>query len=332
MPQHAVTLAAVLLAACGGNAVAPLDAPPPDAGACSNGPGWTDAPALALGPAQETATGAVDGKIYVIGGFDGALAVLDRVQVFDTRTCTWSLGPALPRAVHHANVAAVDGRIYVLGALAGTTFTAIGDSWSWAPATESAWTDLASMPAGTERGAAIIGAIGARIYLAGGLRGSSAVALVTAYDTATATWETALPSLPEPRDHGCGGVVGDALYVIGGRGGSIEGTSDSVLAYAAGGSWQSRAAMPTARGGTACGVIDGRIFVVGGEGNAAAPSGVFSETEVYIASEDRWEALAPMPIPRHGMGAAAWDGRLYVPGGATRQAFGAVATHQVFTP
>jgi hypothetical protein len=38
-----------------------------------------------------------------------------------------------------------------------------------------------------------------------------------------------------------------------------------------------------------------------------------------------------MPTPRHGMGAAATGGRLYVPGGATVQAFGAVATHEILT-
>jgi len=39
-----------------------------------------------------------------------------------------------------------------------------------------------------------------------------------------------------------------------------------------------------------------------------------------------------MPEPRHGTGAAALGGTLYVPGGADRQAFGAVATCTSLTP
>jgi hypothetical protein len=39
-----------------------------------------------------------------------------------------------------------------------------------------------------------------------------------------------------------------------------------------------------------------------------------------------------MSHPRHGMGAAVIGGALYVPGGADQDSFGAVATHDVFTP
>jgi hypothetical protein len=39
-----------------------------------------------------------------------------------------------------------------------------------------------------------------------------------------------------------------------------------------------------------------------------------------------------MPSPRHGIGAAVVGDRIWVPGGATVQGFGAVTTHDVFTP
>ena len=41
---------------------------------------------------------------------------------------------------------------------------------------------------------------------------------------------------------------------------------------------------------------------------------------------DTWTTGSPMVSPRHGTGAAALDGVLYMPGGASVQAFGAVAT------
>ena len=78
--------------------------------------------------------------------------------------------------------------------------------------------------------------------------------------------------------------------------------------------------------------LAGSFFVMGGEGNLASPVGVFAETERYDPSRDAWSSLAVMTTPRHGTGAAALDGVIYVPGGATTQAFGAVAVHQAFVP
>lgn len=270
---------------------------------------------------------AVDGKIYVLGGFTATTAFVPAVRIYDPATCTWSDGPALPRAVHHVNAAVAGGTIYVLGALADN-FAAIGDVWSWNPASEPGWTVRASMPPGSERGAAVTGVIDGRIYVTGGLSGS-ARATVSAYTIASDTWDTTIPSLPRLRDHGCGGTVGGKLYVVGGRGDNdtITGPSKLVFEYTPGGSWLERSAMPTGRAGAGCGIDGDRIVVAGGEGNGAAASGVFSEVEVYTVSADRWDSLDPMPTPRHGMGAAFVDGVLFIPGGATRAGLGAVDTH-----
>jgi len=127
-------------------------------------------------------------------------------------------------------------------------------------------------------------------------------------------------------------VVGGKLYVVGGRRGGIDTPSPKVFEYAPGGAWAEKAPMPTGRAGTGCGVIAGRFYVVGGEGNGASPSGVFPQNEAFDPVADRWDSLEPMRTPRHGMGAAAWDGALYVPAGATTRALAPVATHEVFRP
>jgi N-acetylneuraminic acid mutarotase len=317
---------------CGDNFPATIDAAT-DGGAdavttCAPSPGWTPAPALARGPTQETATVAVAGKVYVLGGFDENLGILSTVQVFDAATCEWSMGPALPRPVHHANATTVGTTIWLTGAAETLNFTPVGHVWSWDPTTAAtAWTEHAPMPAGTERGSAAIAAIGSTIYVAGGLR-SASIALAHSLDTTTLTW-TALPALPAVRDHGCGAVVAGKLYVIGGR---ASANTTSVEELTPGGTWVAKAPMPTGRSGIACGVIGDRIIAVGGEGNAATATGVFAEAEAYRPSTDTWESLAPMPSPRHGMGAAVVGGSLYIPGGADRGGFAAVATHDVLTP
>ena len=70
--------------------------------------------------------------------------------------------------------------------------------------------------------------------------------------------------------------------------------------------------------------------IVGGEGNIDAATGVFDEVEAL--DDAGWEALPSMTVPRHGTGAAVVDGVVFMPGGATTQAFGAVADNQAYVP
>jgi N-acetylneuraminic acid mutarotase len=72
------------------------------------------------------------------------------------------------------------------------------------------------------------------------------------------------------------------------------------------------------------------LYVVGGEGNPGGSTGVFGQNEVYDPRLDSWTTVAPMPTPRHGIGAVAIDGRIYVPGGATREGLGAVAAVEAY--
>lgn len=316
---------------CGGNEAASGDAGDDDAAtACETAAPWASAPPLDRGATQETATVAVGDKIYILGGFDDAGNVITAVQIFDTTACTYATGPVLPKAVHHINAAVLDGTIFILGAMQTGNFVAIPDTWSWNPATETTWTVRTPMPAGTQRGSAVAGAIDGKLYVAGGLR-NGAVTDVSVYDPIADTW-TAQPALPQSRDHGCGVAFGGKLYVLGGRQAVITSLSGVVFEFTPGGAWVERASMPTPRGGTACGVVGDRIIVVGGEGNTSAATGVFPDVEAYSPAGDAWEPLAPMVTPRHGMGAAAVGARLYVPGGATTQGFGAVATHEILTP
>jgi N-acetylneuraminic acid mutarotase len=289
---------------------------------------WQALAPLANGPRQETAVVAFEGKILVIGGFTEKGDVVPDIEAYDPSTDTWAPFAPLPKSVHHANAAVVSGKIYVLGALQELSFTEIGDVFEYDPS-KSAWSAKTSMPVGTARGASAVGVIGSKIYIAGGLR-KGTVADFSAYDTASDTWES-LPDLPEPRDHLAGGAAGGIFYAIGGRNGGIGAIAETVYAFDPKASaWTKRAPMPTPRGGTAGALVKDRFIVVGGEGNANASTGVFDDVEAYDPAADSWAILAPMLTPRHGTGAAELNGKLYVPGGATQQAFGAVDTNEVY--
>jgi N-acetylneuraminic acid mutarotase len=292
---------------------------------------WAPIASIPGGVIQETAAVALDGKIWVLGGLTSFTDYTSKVWLLDTATGMWSAGPDLPMAVHHANAAVVSGSIYVVGVLS-TNFAAAGVVWRHTPGVDTGWVARTSMPAGTQRGASIVGVIGGVVYVAGGFRGGTAVADVSSYDPVGDAWDDSVADLPVSRDHGCGGVIGGKLYVAGGRMGSIGTTSNAVYELAPGGAWVEKAPMITGRGGTACGVIGERLIVVGGEGNPDAASGVFPQNEAYTAANDSWESLEPMRTPRHGMQAAASDGVLYVPAGAVMQAIGATDVVETFTP
>jgi len=82
---------------------------------------WTTA---APAPTQRTemAAAAIDGKVYVVGGFNkpnlnNALkfAISDEVTVYDTAADSWSLTTSLPEGRHHAGIASLNGMLYVVG-------------------------------------------------------------------------------------------------------------------------------------------------------------------------------------------------------------------------
>lgn len=291
---------------------------------------WSPCPRLPGGPRQETAVVAREGELYVLGGFDGASRVVSTVEIYDPVRGAWRAGPALPVSMHHAHAAVVGSRLFVLGFLRGLDFRADGRGYVLEPGA-TAWAPVASMPAGTERGGGATAVVGTRIYVLGGLRGG-AVTDVSIYDTTTDTF-TVGPALPEPRDHLGAAGVGEQVVVIGGRTGRIEShQSDTWILDRDVITWRSARPMPTSRGGFALAALGSRLYVFGGEGNGREASGVFADVEVYDVAADTWAAEAPMPEPRHGTGAAALGGTLYVPGGADRQAFAAVATCTARTP
>ena len=312
-----------LLIACGDDG---MQQPLPDAAPLPQG--WSDGPAVAHGAIQETAAVGLNGKIYVMGGFDSDEGIVALVQVFDTQTASWASDAApLPRALHHVSAATDGERIYVTGALMGLNFAAVGDNYIFDGST---WKTVATMPSGPERGAAVSGVIGGKVYVAGGFRAGTASAMVDVYDPIADTW-TPLANLPAARDHACGGVMNGKLVVAGGRLGSVNSPAPDVWSYdPASSAWTALASMPTGRGGMACGVIDDVLYTTGGEGNPKAQSGVFDNVESFDGTA--WTQLAAMPHPKHGVGGAVWAGALYLCGGANVMAFGAVATTDIFRP
>jgi|GEM_PF-1021979 len=290
---------------------------------------WLPMKAPPLGARQENSVVAMDGKLYIIAGFNGNRRLVASVEVYDPKADKWGKIADLPQAMHHTNAAAANGKIYVLGFLKSFLFTADGTSLVYDPKTDK-WSNIKSMPSGRERGAGSVGVIEGKIYVAGGFRRGKAVSDFSVYDPKTDAWEK-LPDLPDTLDHSAAGVIDGMFYLVGGRHAKITSQQDKLYVYnPKTKQWKTLKPIPTARGGIAGAVHGGRLYVFGGEGNRKLKSGVFDNVESYDPKTDTWTTHPPMKNPRHGTGAATIGNRIYIPVGADIQAFGAVKTCEIY--
>jgi len=79
---------------------------------------WT--PKAAMPTAREGMTsGVVNGKIYVIGGFNENFGVVNTVEVYDPTTDSWSSGEAMPSARTGVPSGVVNNIIYAIGGYDG---------------------------------------------------------------------------------------------------------------------------------------------------------------------------------------------------------------------
>src|SRR6188474_2879125 len=306
-------------------------------------------------PDEELYGVALNGKMYVIGGWDDGKAVGVNYE-YDPATNKWTKKQPMPRAAHHAALTAANGKIYVMGGFVAPTETAlplgaawqpIDNAWQYDPATDS-WKSLPPVP--TKRGSAVAVEAGGKIYTIGGSTtvegrvindsngrleskdpfftafGPSRVLSVNeVYDPTTNKWETRQP-MSVPRNHAFGGAVNGKIYVIGGRTGQgfilTATNTDVVEEYdPLSDSWNApKERMPTARSGGVSGTDGRRIYVAGGEVTTQQLVGAFRAIEAYDPLTNSWSKLPPMPMPRHGAAGAVINNRLYLVSGMIQSA------------
>jgi len=174
---------------------------------------WTQRASMPAGTARgAAATAAIDGRIYVAGGWRNG-AVSD-FSVYDPGTDTWTPLQNLPTAREHFFGAAVGTRFITVG---GRNAAGLRNEVEIYDTQTSMWTVAASLP--TARGGLSGGVIDGRVHAIGGEgNGSNATGVFAnheVYDPVANSWTSQL-AMPDPV-HGAGAVgVGGVLYVIGG--------------------------------------------------------------------------------------------------------------------
>jgi len=297
----------------------------PQVAALGGGSAWSTLTPLGTAR-QEVAVAELDGKIYVIGGINSTPAFLSSVEIYDPDTDSFSAGPALPFLLHHTTANAVGGKLYVIGGWSDFFATPRDIVLELDPQVGN-WVARASMP--TARGSPAAAVLDGKIYVAGGWPTSRSKDFAV-YDPAADSWQT-LSDLPSGRNHLAVAAADGRIFAVGGRTDLNAGVGNVATVDAfdpVAGTWSSVAALPRARGGLAAVGFDRFVFAFGGEGNAASTNGTFEDADVYDAASNAWSTLEPMPTPRHGIGAAIFNGRINIPGGGPVENFSVSDVHE----
>jgi N-acetylneuraminic acid mutarotase len=267
---------------------------------------WTDKKNMLI-PAHHAAAVALNGKIYIFGGFVGrpggkAWQPIPSAVVYEPDTDSWKELAPMPTPRGSAEAVAVNGKIYVIG---GALANIPGKP------TEPLWVGVPQMVTGT----------------------------VEEYDPAANTWRERAP-MPTGRNHFLAAAVDGMIYAVNGRLGSsfvtMSDVTDLVEAYdPAADQWTYKGRSPTRRGDVAGDAYNGRIYVTGGEYEEPRGKVTFWAFEAYDPKTNAWQALPHMQIARHGFVANFIDGDFHVAGGSFQSdgmpgIISQMATHEVF--
>jgi N-acetylneuraminic acid mutarotase len=202
----------------------------------------------------------------------------------------------------------------------------------------SPWKKAAPFPEPDEElyGVAVKG----KMYVIGGWADGKARGANYEYDPATDKW-TQKKSMPRPAHHAALATANGKIYVMGGfvppegtqipLGGAWQPINDSWEYDPATDSWKSLAPLPGNRGSALAAEVGGKIYVIGGattvEGSKDpyftffGPARILSTNDVYDPATNKWESRRQMAVPRNHAFGGAVNGKIYVIGGRTGQAF-----------
>jgi N-acetylneuraminic acid mutarotase len=188
--------------------------------------------------------------------------------------------------------------------------------------------------------------VNGKLYVIGGWGDGKARGANYEYDPATDKWTKKTP-MPRPAHHAALAAVNGKIYAFGGfvapattaipLGAAWEPIADAWEFNPVTDSWKPLAPLPGKRGSAIAAEVNGKIYVIGGattmEGSkdpfftAFGPAKVLATNDVYDPATNKWESRNPMSVPRNHAFGGVVNGKVYVIGGRTGQAFILSATN-----
>ena len=268
---------------------------------------WTKGPDMPT-PRMSFVAGAVNGKIYVLGGLthvDRRGKVIARsvreVEVFDPAANIWTKNADTQTTRNNLAGAVLNGKVYLMGGSPNVAGNDLKSTDVYDPAADT-WTKGPDMI--QQRGIfPTASALNGKIYVTGGAAkqegggGFKEVQITEEFDPAANVW-TKKADMPTGRNEitPTSAAVGGKMYVIGGWGGNQ--LLAAVEAYdPATNSWETKRKMPTDRHFLATAAVRGKIYAIGGLGKGNKP---IATVEEY--TPDGW----PFAVSPQGKLAATW--------------------------
>lgn len=229
---------------------------------------WRPLPTMPIGRQGFGMATAIDGGVYVSGGYAGEDFDLPSAELwrYDMANAVWVRMSDMPAGRVRHGMASVDGKLYVVGGEGpNASRVFVYDTF------QDQWADLgADLP--TLRKDLGVVAVNGSIYALGGRTGSGVTAQVHRLDVAAKRW-TRAAAIPAPRADAAFGVVGAKIHVAGGRSNDPMRTfAEHYVLNTPTGSWQALDPLPFPRLGAASAGAGTLFVVIGGSGGA----GVFS--------------------------------------------------------
>jgi N-acetylneuraminic acid mutarotase len=253
---------------------------------------------------------ATDGqRVWVVGGFDG-LSTRGAVQVHDLATGTWSDRPALPQPRTGATAAVVNGALYVFGG-ADAEGRALdrADKLSIAG---GAWDAMTPMPSPRYGAQAVV--INGRVHVMGGrTQGGAVVTTHAIYDPIANTWSPGR-ALPRPRHAFAAVVAPDGLvHLLGGEDDAGRPIAAVDVYGPVADAWTIGVPLPTPRSHLTATldrnvgrVVGGAVGIVVAGGRIAGGTAT-AIVEEFVLGDGIWVRRRPLPAPRQGAAAVAFE-------------------------
>jgi N-acetylneuraminic acid mutarotase len=272
------------------------------------------------------AAAAIDGIVYVVGGFADSVGSLATLEAYDPATNTWSEKAPMPTPRSYLAAAAVNGVLYAVGGENNLTGY-VNTLEAYDPRT-NLWTTKAPMP--TARMGLAAATVGGKLFAIGGDKPNALLATVDAYDPMTNSWAT-MPPMPTARFYLAVASAFGSLYAVGGND-VAHGRINTLEVYEpTTGSWATGLPMPTPRDGLTAAVVGGDLYAIGG-----SDGGQYTTVEAYDPVTNSWMTAPSLSTGRHDLASAVVDDTIYAIGGLGYQCcIGSepfLATNEAFSP
>jgi N-acetylneuraminic acid mutarotase len=208
-----------------------------------------------LEPRHHAMAASVDGRLYVLGGFDATgFNPVDSAWVLDPAAVAWTEIADLPKPVGAGAAVAIDGLIYLAGGFPGGRSLLVYDP------TVDLWEGLGPMSHPREHTAAV--AFEGDLWVLGGRWDGEVRRDVEIFDPETGSWSPG-PEMTEARSGFGAATIGDSIIVAGGEVFDPTLALDSAETYD-GTEWKLAEPLPRALHGLSLVAVGGELFVLGG--------------------------------------------------------------------